>query len=99
MHVQHLLHIFTNFIHLSQNGVLCILFVLSLLAGGIVNAVYASDNNALFNEICTFEFAIPTESCEDFERVVATEAASAVSYRRIIVAISYVMLISYVSIT
>ena len=49
-----------------------------MLSGGIPNAIYASDNGDLHTDLCFFGNE-DLEFCSDLERVVATEATSAVS--------------------
>ena len=63
-----------------QNAISCVLCVLSFLAGGIINAVYASENGDLHFDLCFgFDSIEDDEFCRQLERVVAGEAASAVS--------------------
>ena len=61
-----------------QNGILIVLFGLSFCSGGIANAIYASDNGDLHTDLCFFGNG-GSEFCSDLQRVVGTEAASAVS--------------------
>ena len=49
-----------------QNAIICVLFALAFLTGGILNAVYASENSN-------------AEFCRHLERAVAAQRASAVS--------------------
>ena len=49
-----------------QNAIICVLFALAFLAGGILNAVYAYENGH-------------AEFCRHLEHAVATQSASAVS--------------------
>lgn len=60
------------------NVILCALFGLGLLAGAISNAVYASDNEDLYDKIgCYYYDNYAVEICEDLERVYTSEAAAA----------------------
>ena len=61
-----------------QNSISCVLFVLAFLAGGITNAIYASENSDLYTDLCFFSGTV-NEFCSDLKRVVAAEGASAVS--------------------
>ena len=64
---------------ISQNAIICVLFVLAFLAGGITNAIYASENGDLHFDLCFGFSTADVEFCNDLERVVAGEGASAVS--------------------
>ena len=56
---------------------LCVLFGLALLAGGLVNFVYAAENRDLHRDACLLR---ESEICnDDLERVVDTETALGVS--------------------
>ena len=64
----------------TQNAIFCILFALALLAGGIANAIYATDNSELRRDTCFFDFNfVEDELCENLERVRDAEIASVVS--------------------
>ena len=68
------------YVFILQNGVICVLFVLAFLTGGITNAFYASENGSLHFDLCIdFSTVDDDEFCNDLERVVAAEGASAVS--------------------
>ena len=63
-----------------QNGIICVLFALAFLTGGILNAIYASENDNLHSDLCfVFGTGGDGEFCGQLKRVVAAEAASAVS--------------------
>ena len=63
-----------------QNAIICVLFVVAFLIGGILNAVYASENGDLHFDLCFgFDSVEDDEFCRQLERVIAGEAASAVS--------------------
>ena len=69
---------------LLQNAVLCILFGISLLAGGISNSVYSSDNRDDYdNSLCSYTnryyVNVVDEVCDDLQTVYEAEAAAAVS--------------------
>ena len=72
--------------YLLQNAILCGVFALSFLAGGVANAVYADDNADLvlkYREGCEFindyDFTELKEFCKDLKRVRDSQAAAAVS--------------------
>ena len=67
------------YVFILQNGIICVLFVLAFLGGGILNAIYASENGNLSFDLCSGSDTIDDEFCNDLERVVAAEGASAVS--------------------
>jgi len=58
---------------------LCIIFGVCFLAGGIANAVYASDNADLYDDHCTGSLRDDIEICEDLETVYGSQAAATVS--------------------
>ena len=63
-----------------QNAISCVLCVLSFLAGGIINAIYASENDELHFDLClSFNSVEDGEFCRQLEHVIAGEGASAVS--------------------
>ena len=69
---------------LLQNAVLCILFGISLLAGGISNSVYSSDNRDDYdNSLCSYTnryyVNVVDEVCDDLQTVYEAQAAAAVS--------------------
>ena len=66
---------------LLQNAVLCVLFGMALLAGAVSNAVYAADNQDLYNTGSCGGYYSYREVCEDLEVVYHAEAAAAVSSR------------------
>ena len=70
---------------LLQNAVLCFLFGVALLAGAVSNAVYASDNQDLYDTGLCGGYYSYIEVCEDLEMVYRAEAAAAVSSRMRIV--------------
>ena len=78
------------FLYLLQNAILCGVFALSFLAGGVVNAIYADDNADLVlkrRELCEYVDEVTAyrdltefeEFCEDIKRVRDSQAAAAVS--------------------
>ena len=68
---------------------LCGIFALSFLAGGVVNTIYADDNADLvlkrtgackyYNEITYHDYTEVKEYCKDIKRVRDSQAAAAVS--------------------
>ena len=58
-----------------------ILFILALLAGGIVNGVFAFENFDRDFDVCSLHFSNSNgdEFCDSLERVSGAEIASAVS--------------------
>ena len=56
-----------------------LLFALALLAGGISNGVYASDNSELWIDGCFLSDLDETEFCQRLERVRYSQIASTVS--------------------
>ena len=63
-----------------QNVISCILFTFAFLAGGTLNAVYASENSDLHFDLCFgLDSVEDDEFCRQLEHVVAGEGASAVS--------------------
>ena len=69
-----------------QNAVICLLFGIALLGGAIANAVYASDNQDLYDDTrCSENYYLKyisevQESCDDLQTVYTSEAAAAVSW-------------------
>ena len=61
-----------------QNIIICVLFAIAFLAGGIVNMDYASDNDTLHFILCFGIGAFDDEFCDQLQRVDA-EHASGVS--------------------
>ena len=59
-----------------QNAIMCVMFGLALLSGGIASGVYAADNSDLHDSICGFS---SSGGCGDLETVYQSEAATAVS--------------------
>ena len=55
---------------------------MSLFAGGIANAVYASDNGDVYNEHCTAgaTSSRDIEVCENLETLYGSQAAATVSF-------------------
>ena len=77
-----LLYVTTTYIHTLQNAALCIVFGLSLFAGGVSNAIYAANNAETIDDIsniCDQSTDITTDFCNVFKRVRDSEAAAAVS--------------------
>ena len=66
-------------VFILQNGITCVLFTLAFLAGGILNAIYASENGDLRYGLCFGFNTFDDEFCRHLERVIAAETASAVS--------------------
>ena len=66
------------YIFILQNTILYVLFVLAFIAGGIVNAIYASENSNLHFDLC-LSYDSVDELCRQLERVAESEGASAVS--------------------
>ena len=64
---------------LFQNALVCVIFAISLLAGGIANAVYAADNSDHHFDLCASTFRSDIEDCEHLETVYQSEAAATVS--------------------
>ena len=64
-----------------QNALVCLVFVLALLSGGIANAKYASDNQDDYNNSpCSYDSEYyHNDICEDAETLYSAEAATAVS--------------------
>ena len=63
-----------------QNAIICVLFMLAFFAGGIVNAIYASENRDLHLDLCFgFNSVGDDEFCHQLGLAFAGEAASAVS--------------------
>ena len=64
---------------------LCVLFGIAVLAGGITNLVYASDNRDLYDDsICSdrngnYDNNIVNDACDDLQALIAAESAAAVS--------------------
>ena len=73
-HMQLIVHVF-----ILQNGIACVLFTLAFLAGGILNAIYASENGDLRFDLCFGVNTVDDEFCHHLERVITAETASAVS--------------------
>lgn len=65
-------------ISLSQNAILCAVFGLAFLSGGVPTAVYATNNSDFHRSICS---AFATSAyCEDLETVYISQFVAAVSY-------------------
>ena len=65
---------------LLQNGLFCVLFALSLLAGGIAEIIFASQNNGRHDELCISNFdSNNLDVCDDILRAVIAQATAAVS--------------------
>ena len=65
-----------------QNAALCIVFGLSLFAGGVANAIYAANNAETIDDIsitCDQSTETTNDFCNAFKRVRDSEAAAAVS--------------------
>ena len=60
---------------------MCAIFGVTLLAGGIANAVYATDNANVYNDHCTVTATLHSdiEVCEDIKTVFGLEVAATVS--------------------
>ena len=67
-----------------QNAALCVVFGLSLFAGGVANAIYAANNAGIIYDICDQSTDIDNDICDAFRRVRDSEAAAAVSSEKII---------------
>ena len=68
--------------YILQNAALCAVFGLSLFAGGVANAIYATNNAKTINDIsdiCDQATNISSDLCGALERVRDSEAAAAVS--------------------
>ena len=61
-----------------QNVALCIVFGLSLFAGGVSNAIYAANNAETIDDISS-TYDQSTDFCNAFKRVRDSEAAAAAS--------------------
>ena len=64
---------------LLQNAILCVLFGMAFFAGAVSNAVYASDNQDLYNTGLCGGYYSYLEVCDDLEIIYQSEAAAAVS--------------------
>ena len=62
-----------------QNAALCIVFGLSLFAGGVANAIYAANNAGNMHDICDQSTDVINDICDALRRVRDSEAAAAVS--------------------
>ena len=65
-----------------QNAALCIVFGLSLFAGGVSNAIYAANNAETIDDIdniCDQYFSSNMEFCYALKEIRDAEAAAAVS--------------------
>ena len=63
-----------------QNTIICVLFAFAFFTGGIVNAIYASENSDLHFDLClSFDSVGDDELCRQLGSVAAAEGASAVS--------------------
>ena len=64
---------------LSQNAVLCVIFGLAFLAGVVGNAVFASNNQDVYDDTTCASYDL--DFCNDLERLYISEAAAAVSFK------------------
>ena len=64
-------------VSLLQNAILCVVFGLAFLSGGIPSAVYGADNSDFHSSICS---GFSTSAyCEDLEKLYASQFVTAVS--------------------
>ena len=69
----------TSLLLTLQNAALCVVFGLSLFAGGVANAIYAANNVGNMHDICDQSPDITNDICDALRRVRDSEAAAAVS--------------------
>ena len=69
----------TSLLLILQNAALCVVFGLSLFAGGVANAIYAANNAGSIDDICDQFPDITNDICDALRRVRDSEAAAAVS--------------------
>ena len=69
----------TSLLLILQNAALCIVFALSLFAGGVANAIYAANNARNMHDICDQSPDVTNDICDALRRVRDSEAAAAVS--------------------
>ena len=62
-----------------QNAALCVVFGLSMFAGGVANAIYAANNTVSIDDTCDQSPDITNDICDALRRVRDSEAAAAVS--------------------
>lgn len=62
-----------------QNGIFSVLFAIAFFIGGTFNVFYAIDNGDRFNDAGCSD-STESEYCNDVQMLLATEAASTVSY-------------------
>ena len=71
--------IYFTLLLLLQNAALCVVFGLSLFAGGVANAIYAANNAGNMHDICDQSTDVINDICDALRRVRDSEAAAAVS--------------------
>ena len=70
-----------------QNAALCVVFGLSLFAGGVANTIYSANNAGTIDDmgnLCDHSDDITADICDALKTVRDSEAATAVSWKTLL---------------